>query len=278
MMMYRELGKRQRRKKALRRIRLRRSTLLVTATVLSLTAAAAVVADRLLVPSAFQVGKVRLEGSFQHLDPEVLNEVVMSAMDRNFFAVDLQRIEQAVRDLPWVYQATVRRVWPDSIHIRVVEQQPVARWGPGHWLNVDGEVVTLRPTPDLEGLVGLTGPPGTSRNVMAQFRDWRAPLAVAGLQIKRVVLTQRRAWTLSVVPMAWAASDAGDVVSESFDVVLGNRDLDQRLRRFIRSYRSVLFKQTHSLRRVDLRYPNGLAISLRQGDGLPSNLDLDAKT
>lgn len=262
-MTQRALARWERERKSMRRLRFRRSTLLVTATVLLVTTVAAVVADRLFLPSAFQLDQVRLEGTFEHVDPAELRNKVLTAMEGNFFAVDLEQVEHAVLALDWVYAATVRRVWPDRIHVTVREQQPVARWGRGNWLNTDGEVITLTAASDLQDLVHLDGPPQVSRAMLDRYRRWQAFLTDSGLRIKAARLTQRHAWRLTLLPAAAAMSGAAAIEAPEFEVVLGNRHIDSRLRRFVHSYRTSLHAQVDALVRVDLRYPNGLAVSRR---------------
>ncbi len=277
-MIQRALAMRESERKIMRRLRFRRSTLLVTATLLMMTTVAAVVADRLFLPSAFQVDQVRLEGTFEHVDPTELRNKVLTAMEGNFFAVDLEHVERAVLAMDWVYKATVRRVWPDSIHVQVREQHPVARWGRGNWLNTDGEVITLTAASDLKDLVHLDGPPQVSREILDRYRSWQAFLADSDLKIKGAKLTQRHAWILTLLPAATAMSVSSASEAPEFEVLLGNRHVDSRLQRFIHSYQTSLYAQVDALVRVDLRYPNGLAVSRRSEPESENNSDPDIKT
>jgi cell division protein FtsQ len=68
--------------------------------------------------------------------------------------------------------------------------------------------------------------------------------------------------------MGWGSSSVSkDPVT--FEVLLGNRDLEIRLRRFVRSYQLSLSEQAGVIERVDLRYPNGLAVSRRSEPNSP---------
>ncbi len=277
-MTQRALARRERERRSVRRLRFRRSTLLVTATLLAATSVAAVVADRLFVPSAFQLDQVRLEGTFEHVDPKQLRSRVVTAMEGNFFAVDLEYVERAVLGMDWVYSATIRRVWPDSIHVRVREQHPVARWGRDNWLNVDGDVITLTASSDLKDLVQLDGPSKLSRVMLERYRKWQALLAGWSLKIQRAALTQRHAWTLTLLPTDAAETAPFNGKDLEFEVLLGNRHVESRLRRFLDSYHSSLYTQLGALSRIDLRYPNGLAVSRRPEPKSEKNSDADIET
>ena len=277
-MMLRAMAQHERERRIIRRLRLGRATLLIFATLLAVTSVAAVLADRLFLPSAFQVDRIRLEGSFQHVDPEELKRAIVAAMDGNFFAFDLKKVEKVVVDIPWIYSAIVRRVWPGSIHVTIKEQQPVARWGERHWLNEDGQVIKLTPTSDLNDLVQLSGPPESSQSVLKRYRYWQLLLAESGLEIQHASLSQRRAWTLTLSPLTEEVGYTGRLNLSQFEVLLGSRQLDERLQRLMNSYRNSLKQKVADLVRVDLRYPNGLAVSRRLRNEIEINSNLGRKT
>ncbi len=270
-MKRRAVGRQEYERKLVRRKWVTRWTLLATATVLAFITITALVADRLFLPSAFRVDRVKVEGVLEHIDPTPLAKVVSAAVDGNFFSLDLNRVERAVADLPWVYSVTVRRVWPRSIHVTVIEQHPVARWGKSHWLNTDGQVITLTPASDLTELVQLDGPDGASFRVLERYRKWQTRLAKYGLKIRRVTLSPRRAWTLAISPMSWTVDRGDGIGAAEFDVILGNRDTEARLQRFVRSYGTLLYQQAGELDRVDMRYPNGIAVSRRVAPASDNN-------
>ena len=111
-------------------MRRRRQALIGLAAVAVTTLAVVAVAmDKLLRPGAFPIKELRLEGEFDHLDPEVVQQAVLKGLGDNYFSLDLSRIEQAVEDLPWAQEARVRRSWPHGLRVWVKEQHPVARWG-----------------------------------------------------------------------------------------------------------------------------------------------------
>jgi len=66
--------------------------------------------------------------------------------DTNIFAVDLEDVRARVEEIEWIHHATVQRVLPDQIIIRVVERKPigVARIH-GDLYEFDSEAVILHP-------------------------------------------------------------------------------------------------------------------------------------
>jgi cell division protein FtsQ len=220
---------------------------------LVLLAGIGVLADRLMDPTVFRIREVTFKGRFHHLTQDALKRAVAGAVDANYFAIDLTAVERAVESLDWVQHAQVRRVWPDGLRITVKEQHLVARWGNDAWLNDQGRVVKVAAgDPDA---LRLSGPDGTGRDVLRRARSWAPRLEAAGLELKALTLNDRRAWYAVV-----AGRGAGPV----FSVALGKDNVPERFNRFIEAMRALPKAKESLIDHVDARYPNGIALRLKQ--------------
>ena len=85
----------------------------------------------------------------------------MNVVRGNFFLLNLDAVKTRVESLPWVYQASVRRQWPQDVHVRFTEQQLAAHWGDGAFLNQAGDVVRVTMNDPSVGLPQLEGPEGS---------------------------------------------------------------------------------------------------------------------
>ena len=187
------------------------------------------------------------------LDPERLRQEVVAALGDNFFALDLDDIEEAVESMPWVYNARVNRYWPRGLAVKVSEQRVVAHWSGGEWLNHVGDVVHVPADATLEDLPRLSGPEGSAPLVLRRYREWAALLGTVALELESLRLNDRYAWVLQLSPM-------GGGVEGSFSVWLGRDDVDQRVKRFLHFYPGQLQADAGRVRKVDVRYPNGVAV------------------
>ncbi|MDH3640432.1 MAG: cell division protein FtsQ/DivIB [Gammaproteobacteria bacterium] len=237
----------------------RRSSVMIVATVLLVTALLAVAADRLFRPTAFPVDRIALEGEFTRVDPQRLREAVADQVRGNFFAIDLRQIEAAARNVDWVRRATVRRIWPRGVQVRVDEQRPVAGWGSDAWLNEAGEVIRFSGVGDTEPLIALSGPDDSGQLVLQRYREWARLLKQIKLEVVRVDLSPRFAWTVTVS----AENSHATLGRSGFELVLGSQNMDLRLARFIHSFPISLIPDMARIQRVDLRYTNGYAVSWR---------------
>lgn len=253
-MTARALEKLHRRRKAVKRRRIRRATAGWAVAGLVLLAGVGLLADRLMDPASFPIRELTFEGEFEHLEPEALRAAVAEAVDANYFAIDLERVERAAESLDWVQRARVRRVWPDGLRVTVAEHRLVARWGNNAWLNDRGEVVAMS-APDQSALLRLSGPEGSADRVLERAHQWAPGLKAAGLELKALTLNERRAWYAVL-----ARAQSGAI----FSVALGRDGVRQRFERFVEAYRSLPADKTARIDHVDARYPNGIAVRLKQ--------------
>ncbi len=230
-------------------------SLILLATIGAIAWAASELSD----PTALPIRRVQIEGEFKHLDPAHLQEVVVGVVDAGFFRVDVARVRERLLDEPWIREATIRRVWPESLHVSIVEQTPVARWGEQALLNERGDIFAPPREALPAGLVRLDGPLGAEVEVLDTYRRMRERLASVNLDIVALELSARHAWRLEL---------AGGK-----EVAFGRRDVETRLERFLAAWRQGLGDVWTRVGRVDLRYTNGFAVSERAAPRAHSQTD-----
>lgn len=199
----------------------------------------------------FPVQNVRFEGPFRHVTQRQLERATVDLVRGNFFLIDLEALQRRVEALPWVYQASVRRVFPHDIAVRFSEQQLAARWGESAWVNAEGDVVRVTGDGLPNNLPRLDGPDSTSVQVYRAFQEFRERLAPLDLQLVGLSLSARRSWRLELQPPG---------ADRQFTLVAGRERVLPRLERFVRVYRSALMQQVSAIKQVDLRYTNGFAV------------------
>jgi cell division protein FtsQ len=201
----------------------------------------------LLDPHTLPIQRVQISGQFRHLNSAQLQEAVAGTVVGGFFTVDVEAVMRAARTLPWVDTASVRRVWPDTLRLEVVEQVPLARWGEHDLLNPRGERFTPPADTLPDGLPQLQGPEGLEATITASYFEMGKALAADGLKITRLIQDPRRSWHVGL--------------DNGIELRLGNDSAYTRLLRFVRLYPKVLAMRATDIATVDLRYTNGFAVA-----------------
>lgn len=181
----------------------------------------------------------------------VVEEVLRSLLGQPFFGIGVGDVRARLEALPWVREASVRRIWPDGLVVSVQEQEPLAKWGDTQLLSVDGELFEPDPRSLPPALPGLSGPDGLHLNVLASYRTMRDLLAAGGLRVQVLRLDERRAWSL--------------ILSSGVRIELGREYPIRRLQRLLRVFAGQLYEGGDEIERVDARYTNGFAVRRRAG-------------
>jgi len=182
-------------------------------------------------------------GGLKHVTREQVDSVVRSAVMGSFFTVDLEATRKAFVKLPWVRTASVRRIWPQGLEVTLEEHIPMARWGSGALVNLQGEVfnaVSDEPLPEFEG------PEESAGEIARQYAVFKKMLRPLRQNIARISLSDRRAWRIHL--------ENGTVLE------LGREQMGVRLERYVQVHDVSIARLNQQLTYVDLRYPSGFAV------------------
>ena len=228
-------------------------------------------ADQVLNPHRFPIKEIKISGDFVNADSSAVRSVVQSKLKGNFFSVNLGELENAVEGVEWIYSTAIRRLWPSTIVVEIVEIKPVANWGEDKWLNFTGDLVA-RPQGKVPysaaALPAISGPEGESRKIWAAFRNWSGQFSSVGLSLDSLSLDKTGLWTLELALGALVVNQnqneeqpAAGVVTMVVDRVGAEHKVD----RFIHALSRELIDRFPQMLHVDLRYPNGFAIQWQDG-------------
>lgn len=199
-------------------------------------------------PSLMPVKSVVLDGSFEHVKRSELESIISGAMSGGFFMLDVNHIQSALKQLQWVSAVTVRRVWPDTLVIKIEEHVPFARWGKTQLISQQGELFAPQLEEAFLALPQIDAEARYAEDVMQHFRQIRELLAGEAV-VARLRRNARSGWTV------WLASEVR--------IELGNSSVMERLARagLLLNY---FAGRTATLEVIDARYSGGVAVRMRQ--------------
>ena len=195
------------------------------------------------------IQSIKIEGEFAFLDKTQLQMQVIPVVKGGFFNMDLASVREALVDLPWVEDVSVRRQWPDKLLVRVIEQKPVVLWGENAVISAKGELFIPAQKPELK-LPHLSGPQGQHKFMLQELARMQAWLLETGLYIKSIELNARRSWILTM--------------TSGMELRLGRKQMHERLNRFVSVYKETLEVPKKQIKYIDMRYTNGLAVAWKE--------------
>jgi cell division protein FtsQ len=204
----------------------------------------------LITLQAIPVQHITVTGELEHTRTDLVQDMVQPALVGGFLHADLQRIRAQLEELPWIYQATVQRRWPNALEIHVIEQLPIARWGQSDFLNHEGEVFRSSSSQEWQALPQLRGPEGSAKALVAGYQRIVEILRPLHLAVAQLTVDER--------------GQVHVVLEGGMQLLLGAEDFLERMHRFVAIYRTELAARAAEVERVDLRYETGIAVAFSE--------------
>lgn len=208
----------------------------------------------------FTLNVIQIEGVgnnvLKHVNSQIIRSTALRKITGNFFTANLDTIRHAFEMVPWVRKAGVRREWPDRLIITLEEHSPLGTWGEdGQILSAKGDVFTanLAEAEEDTKLLEFSGPPGSEKEVLAHYLEFKDWFKVISLTPEAVNYSKRYAWLVRL--------------DNGIKVQLGREEnsamLLERVERLIQVYPELTSRLPGKIESVDLRYPNGLALKTK---------------
>lgn len=194
---------------------------------------------------------VRTEGVFQYLSKDEIKTALQPWVMTGFFDADMQAIHQAVSELTWVDTVAVKRVWPDAIDIKIREKKPYVRWGQQSLVSARGEIITPKNIDLFKALPLLQGPDLQQVKTLEIMKGINTALADQSMKMAEFTINDRWAWKIKL--------------TTGLEILLGRSEQLKKLQRFLKTLEVLGQEQVEKMAIVDLRYPNGYAVSWKPG-------------
>ena len=187
------------------------------------------------------VRDVVFTGDLERVPKDVLEEFARELTKRKV-GTSLASVRENARRIPWVRDAAVRRLWPDSIEVRLEAYRALARWNGKGLVSPGGEIFNAASD---AALPSFQGPDALAPAIVATWPMLVAAVVPLGSAIQELHVSPRGAW---------------DVVLESgLRLVLGHEDVVVRARRFAAAWPQIVARGVDT-KYADLRYANGFAL------------------
>ncbi len=189
----------------------------------------------------------RIEGLKYTARAKVLR-IFATDFGRSIFSIPLEDRRRALCEIDWVEDASVSRIWPDRVVVRLHERKPVAfvLFHPGVLL-IDPQGVLLEPPPQSQFAFPVLS--GIRRDDSLEARR------------ERVAVFLRVQEEMGYLMKDLSEIDAGDtsnvrvvaqVDNRAVELLLGDSDFGKRYQNFLNHYPEIR-KRSPEVKRFDLR-------------------------
>lgn len=206
--------------------------------------------NQLSNPATLAVKKIRVHGAFVNVDEAMLHRAITGVVAGGYFNVDVAHVREVVEKLPWVSEASVRRVWPDTLSVSVVEQKPVAVSHEAGLINANGNVFKPLNKKIPAALPVFDGSSHLNKMMLSHYYEMNNLLETISQKIIYIKVDARHAVELKL--------------NNGLKVVLGRENTMGRLERLMRIYNKILADRINDIEVIDLRYTNGMAVRWKE--------------
>ncbi len=186
---------------------------------------------------------VLIQGNLRVNTHTEIGQKLLWLKQASFFNVELDKIKQQLMQLPLISDVQVRRVWPASIKVALLEAKPVAILNGTKVLGSDGKLSVLPTTALPKNLTQLAGSERHVDYAIKLYPQLQASIAQHALLIHTLRVSNLGALSVEL--------------EQGVDIYLGRKQLPQRLARLNKLLKQINIQQVQS---IDLRYNKGAAI------------------
>ncbi len=192
------------------------------------------------------IDNVKIEGRFVHLSRDDIQQQLKQVLTGDYFTADIEALRTSLLSLPWVQDATIRRQWPSTLQIRIIERRAVAYWSEDSLLSDEGELFTPERINREMQIPVIKGPEGLHQKVWGFLVALHTELSGLGLDVNKLELDERRSWSM--------------LLTNGVELQLGRNDTERRIQRFVKVFSMQNAPNIDDIKYIDLRYPNGFAM------------------
>jgi cell division protein FtsQ len=199
--------------------------------------------------SGLAIDQVKITGQSETSEVDVLDKLAIGQFP-SLFTFDLDDARTRVESLPWIAQATLKKLYPDTLEVAVVERLPYALWQHGDRVSLidpQGRVITDQIGERYRTLPLVVGPGANAR--VDEFLDLILAHPDLVPRVRAGVLISERRWNI--------------VLAGAVEIMLPETDPAAALARVTDiDAKSQLLSR--DIAAVDLRLPGELVVRLSE--------------
>ena len=202
------------------------------------------------------IERIKISGEFKQLNTEQIRRQLSVYLGQDFFSVDIQSIQEQLKKESWVQIVSIKRIWPNQLHVSVREKQAFARWNQNQLLSTQAEIFDA----DVSGFASLpkiTGYAGQTAQLLRSYLDIQHQFSRYGISISELSEDSKGALSL--------------LLNNALKVNIGSEQSDMKIKHLLAVYPQKIMPNTEHIKYIDFRYSNGFAIAwkdeyLKQAD------------
>lgn len=190
--------------------------------------------------------RVAFQNAPDFVTEESLERYIKAEIDDSFFTLDVAEVSEVILTYPWVKQVKARKVWPHTLMLDVEEHQPWLNLNNEQLISKEGIVFQADNINQFDQLPLLTGSYGKISDLLSMYHFFSEQMPENEFRITELSVSPHNGWTMQL--------------ENGIVLFLGNKELSDRLERFLTVIESINQQQKQRLAYIDMRYQSGVAV------------------
>lgn len=192
------------------------------------------------------IASVMVNSEFSYLAKNEVIALINNNIQKSFVSENLSNMRGKLEKNPWVDSVVLRRQWPDTLHVEIIEEKPIARWGSTGFVNHRGELIKVDNGKLIEHLPLLQGEDNQAIKLMKQYQLLSQMLNRYGMRIIGLKQDSLGLWTI--------------YLDNDWKLIAGRNDVAKKMQRLMTMLDMQKIQKPQDIEAIDLRYNNGLAV------------------
>lgn len=192
---------------------------------------------------------IAFETPVDFIDSVELESFVKAKLQMSFFALDVNEASTVLKLFPWIKDVTARKVWPNTLVVQVTEHQPWLNLNHQALISTEGEVFEPSNIEDFHALPVLKGKFGKVEDLLSMYKFFSEQMPTNEFRITELEFSVIDGWHMKL--------------KNGIALMLGNKDLADRLDRFLSIVEQLPEQKTEQIKYLDMRYQTGVAVGWR---------------
>ena len=145
-----------------------------------------------------KINAIRISGQSETAELDVLDRLLIPEHG-SILSFDVKAARDRVAQIPWVADVVIRKVYPDTLAVEIIEREPFALWqrdGDVALIDIEGVVLSEYVAPRYRDLPVLVG--AGAQSEAAEILSLIAEFPTLHAEVRAVTLVSGRRWNLTL--------------------------------------------------------------------------------
>ncbi|NVJ51575.1 MAG: FtsQ-type POTRA domain-containing protein [Gammaproteobacteria bacterium] len=194
--------------------------------------------------------RVEIVGQAEFVNPAELEAFLKERIDSSFFSLDVLEASKVIESFPWVKSVQARKQWPNLLQVSLDEHQPWLNLNNEHLISKEGVMFTPDNIEQFEQLPLLKGKFGKIEDLLSMYHFFSEQMPDNDFRIVELEYSAISGWQM--------------LLENNIALFLGNKDLSERLERFLVVIEAIDVKKQKLINYLDMRYQSGVAVGWKK--------------